>query len=274
MMNLHTALLALSTVLPLAACGSAPGADGDPFAVPEDWDEPIEEGGGITGDAVSVDFAGGKYEFVQPLGANGDGLGVLLNVQLEPGQANAVEEPLSQGATNLELFLGLSPEGTQAPPWLIEDHAEALVRRGRPAGELRELSIEPPAVEKAFSTSGCSMNILGPNRYRGLGYYEQNNLSGYLDYSLNDGYDVSGRGMMGICNDHDVQALVWYRVEADGELVGEGTNRWIKVPAGKGNSLYYEGPGFQKMRMRAQGKDFHARARWVKVHFEGYDGPF
>jgi hypothetical protein len=38
--------------------------------------------------------------------------------------------------------------------------------------------------------------------------------------------------------------------------------------------MYYEAEGFLKMRMVAEGEVFHARAKWVKLHLEGYDGRF
>jgi hypothetical protein len=277
MMNLRFALLALSTLLPVAACGGTPSGSGEPLPMtPNESNEALEDGGeAVVGDVVSVDFAGGRYEFVQPLAADGDGLGVLLNVQLGRGQGNAVEAPLADGATYLELFLGLSPEGAQAPAWLVDDHAEALARRGRTAGELRELSLARAVVDKSYSTSLCSTQILGPDRYTAdVGYYSKNSLSGRFDYKLNGGYGVSERGAMGICNDDDASAAIWYDIVVDGQVVGGDTRQWFSIPAGGANWMYYEAPGFPKMRVVAEGDDFHARAKWVKLHFEGYEGPF
>jgi hypothetical protein len=271
MMNLRSALLALSTLLPVVACGGRPGGSGDPLPVsPGDSSEALE------GDVVSVDFAGGKYEFVRPLGADGESLGMLLNVQLDRGEGNAVEAALAEGATYLEVFLGLSPEGTQAPAWLIEEHAAALARRGRPAGELRELSLAPPVLDKAYSTSACTTDILGPNSYPAdVGYYKKNNLSSRLDYKLNGGFPFPDRGAMGICNGDTASASLWYEVVLDDVVLGGATHTWFKIPAGTANWMYYEASGFLAMRFVAEGKNFHARAKWEKLHFEDdYTGPF
>lgn len=77
-------------------------------------------------------------QFVAPPDLAGE-VGIGMAIETDQGTNDRVGPLLQGGATPLEVFLHLAPQGTEAPDELVEDHLIATEFEGRTA-EVRDYS--------------------------------------------------------------------------------------------------------------------------------------